>query len=243
MVRSIENGNVLFLILIAVALFAALSYAVTSSTRTGGSISDDTISVSIAQIENHTAQLRSAIIRMQTVSQCDESEISFERSPFDGSDTEYVNANSPPNFSCHIFHPNGGSVPYLPVPEKVNDGTDWLFTASNYVVYVGEHGCGDTTCSELISIVPNVSREMCVAFNEKVGGPLTSGEPDEEGGGFYIAPFQGVYGSVISANGMNGLYDACLNMTTVSASGAASWISPTGSVGDVYYIISVLLAR
>jgi len=108
--RHSEHGNVLFLILIAVALFAALSYAVTSSNRAGsGSTERERLKLTINEMQNHVTAIRTASTRL-IASGCAISEISFERSPFDGSDTDYVNPNSPANFSCHIFHPNGGSA-------------------------------------------------------------------------------------------------------------------------------------
>ena len=60
-----ESGNVLFLILIAVALFAALSYAVTQSSRTGGGASDGEQNlINSAQVTQYPASVRTAIVRM-----------------------------------------------------------------------------------------------------------------------------------------------------------------------------------
>ena len=54
-----EKGNVLFLILIAVALFAALSYAVTQSSRSGGGdANNETSLINSAQVTQYPASVR-----------------------------------------------------------------------------------------------------------------------------------------------------------------------------------------
>ncbi|HEY8190982.1 MAG TPA: hypothetical protein VIG74_01055, partial [Alphaproteobacteria bacterium] len=62
--RKGERGNVLFLILIAVALFAALSYAVTQSSRSGGGdANSETNLINSATLTQYPAGLRTSIIR------------------------------------------------------------------------------------------------------------------------------------------------------------------------------------
>ncbi len=61
---SNNKGNALFLILIAVALFAALSYAVTKSSKGSGTIDKEKAIIEAAQIMEYSAYLESTYTRM-----------------------------------------------------------------------------------------------------------------------------------------------------------------------------------
>lgn len=173
-----ERGNVLFLILIAVALFAALSYAVTQSSRSGGGdAGNETNLINSAQIAQYPASVRTAIIRMMVSNGVGADGLEFNPPSDFGTCT-----GSPPG-AC-VFHPQGGGAAYVPASADVVTGSSpqsWVFNGENEVFYVGTSAGSDavtTSTADVMAILPNVEQKVCEKINSELG---ISGVPTETG--------------------------------------------------------------
>jgi hypothetical protein len=136
-----QRGNALFLILIAVALFAALSYAITQSGRGGGNITNQTALITAGQVSEAPADIRSAVSRMVL-------------SGVSGTSLVYYHASSTADAAVNVFTQplGGGAVDVTPPTAACNaaiDCADWAYIAArtaavegNYVKGLGTAGVG-----------------------------------------------------------------------------------------------------
>lgn len=157
------RGNVLFLILLAVALFAALSYAVTQSSRSGGNdISKENIRLAFAEVQQFETSIISAIQRLRLSNGCTLNQISF-----DNDVQSYLNSNAPDDNSCHIFHPSGGNIAYRDPPEVIfpDAAADFWRTTYSFNGDVHLENVG-TTNSELVMGFELRSQEICDTIND-----------------------------------------------------------------------------
>ena len=176
--RQSEKGNVLFLILIAVALFAALSYVVTQSTRSGGGSTEREKNIlSSAQMTQYPTALRTSIIRMV----------------LGGVSIENVYFNAPGDqsgisTSQLVFHPQGGGATYQDAPADLsaggNNSLEWTFNAQFEVPGIGIDGTGG---NDVIAFLPGVSDGVCRQVNEELGIDVANANPTC-GAGVVIPP-------------------------------------------------------
>jgi hypothetical protein len=173
--HSTEHGNVLFLILIAVALFAVLSYAVTNSTRGSGDISQEKADLIASQLLQFGSSMEAAITRMRISNGCSEVEISTEHSGVYG--TDFINPSAPASRKCHLFDPAGGGL-YLMVL-KIDDIAPLDFTNYMHFSTPKVRNAGIDTNPDLTFLYFFQSEAVCRAINEAAGigrdTPLTSG--------------------------------------------------------------------
>lgn len=162
-----QAGNVLFLILIAVALFGALVYAVTATTRSGSNASSeaDKAQMVATQFTQYGAAVSSTIMRMILSNGCTATTLSFQ-TPSWAHPTLWggsTNSLAPADGSCHVFGHQG-----TPFMSRLS-GASWsmMVTSQASVQNIG------TSSSELVLFYvmdgSSLADKICDAFNRGQG--------------------------------------------------------------------------
>ncbi len=171
--RKGERGNVLFLILIAVALFAALSYAVTQSSRTGGGASDgESNLINSAQVTQYPASVRTAIVRMIIA----------------GTTANQLEFNPPADFGTltqerfGVFHASGGGATRTTAPPDVMANGlqgQWIFSSAFAINLIGTSQASNAS-NDIIAFLPGVNESICQRLNLELG--VTNANSGQAGG-------------------------------------------------------------
>lgn len=170
-----QSGNVLFLILIAVALFAALSYVVTQSSRSGsGSTEAENYKLRAAQILGYATTLRTSVQRM-IIGGVPPEQIKLHR-PGDN-----YWACEPNTINC-VFNPNsGGAVEQTlkRIPEEEEYGTLWFYVEldENWSAYLVGTDAPEIALMRFFKLNA-AGKKICEAINKALGIP---GIPHETG--------------------------------------------------------------
>jgi len=217
--NTTQNGNAIALILIAVALFAALGYAFSNTSRTSTSfITDEEVHAYANQIIAYGTDVKSAVQRLQ-LRGCDDTQINFENSI---SLINYTNTTpSPTDRSCHVFDNNGGGLQFQ---QPNNTASEPNFIGNLAITGHGET-CADATCSDLfiaieLSNTANTAAQadrICANINEKLGHSATL-KDETFGDDTQTSPpwqFTGTYNyaDTINVTEINGLKNYCVRST------------------------------
>ncbi len=163
------RGNILFLILLAVVLFAALSYAVTESLRNGGKDSTSERAQSQAsELANYFTQIDTAVQRMMMIDNVKDYQLNFF---YGGSSNFVMGSNDNPNCTesrCRVFDPAGGNVS----GKKIN-GIYSSDTGSNRqlrIFYLSIPNVG-TNLPDIVAAIYKARPRLCEAVNQQAGLP------------------------------------------------------------------------
>lgn len=227
MKRSSESGNILFYILIAVALLAALSYAISkSNTGSTTQLNSERSRLAATEMLEYATILGNAASQLR-LRGCKLTEISFA-----GATGSYANANAPTDNTCHIFHASGGGISLQAPPEAalVTTTTPWVFSADMEINGVGST-CAADGCADLVAYIPGVKDSVCDAINELSGIDSPATRPVQNDASY--GTFQGTYTYVDTMGDQVG--------TAKLSSKSAGCFQSTAD--GVFVLYKVLLAR
>lgn len=247
-----QNGNVLFLILIAVALFAALSYAVTNSNRTSSdSMSYERAKSCVAEIDSLFSSIQTGIARIKAKGYQDyEIDISTDvYKSKSGTILNTANATCTSN-DCRLYADKGGTVPPMLLSADCLDLTDNYFAgsaAAGHVIFQALKipDVGTPTENSLFARIIRINDAVCRAWNYREGltsiasGPVPN--PEWFGG---TASSQSYNGTITSFPIENGTDHATLGTpVTATTSGKYTFCYTLDTALGTRGILSAVIVR
>jgi hypothetical protein len=210
---------VLFFILIAVALFAALAFVMTQNGRGTSTLSAEQARLTASEIVEYGSSLRPIVDRMILMNGV----LDTDSPAGSGILFDPPGAGVSP-LTRELFDPTGGNAPYMtPPPNACNSTCAYVFTGQYTVT-----GAGSDLNPELSMLLVDVPRQVCQMVNVVLGLGTTipTGDP------LTSVPFTGT--NYIAAGGTDAI--------TLSLSGRAECYQESGGAGRYIYI-NVIRAR
>jgi hypothetical protein len=195
---TLERGSAIVWILVMVALFAALTYAVSQGSRSGSSqLTEQQAQLAATEILDYARNIKNAVHQLQ-IDGCDETEVSFENPVVSG----YTNPNSPTNKSCDVFNVNGGGLIYQA------PGEDWLDNSFSSNSAYKKWGWGanyniegsGTTATDLRIVINFLKENICIAINDKLSILNPSDKPPIDTNSNVGSEFVGIYATTPANN-------------------------------------------
>lgn len=248
--KNPQSGNALWFILVAIALLAALTIALShNSGKMADNLSSEQARIVAQQTIRDFNEYAAAVQRVMQTNNCSEVEVSFETS-FVSPTSTYSNPKSPGDQRCHIFESLGAGLAARNKPTGAQDqsraptASTWKWAGNLSVNGVGpereSQGTCASKCAELIVGDQYIDPEVCRQFNLLVkfnGGtpPLAGAAPD------WTVPWQGTYseGTGAAERLFVGAGDSSSLLYGVTA---ACFYTMSGSYKN-HQIYSVLLSR
>jgi|AntRauTorcE11897_2_1112592.scaffolds.fasta_scaffold00239_9 hypothetical protein len=173
-----QQGNVLFVILIAIVLFGALSATVMRTENYSGSLDNETVSIETYELLDYAVTIERAVANLMLAHGCELSELSFDHPDRSNYNTagHYLNSNSPGDKSCHIFDEAGGGVPYKePSAISVEEGTtEYGITSTLSIQGLGQDTDDVGNSGVELIFITRVIESACNRINQETGFSTSS---------------------------------------------------------------------
>lgn len=227
--RHAESGNVLFYILIAIALLASLSYAVSQSSRGGGSqITQERINLMATEMLEYTDLIGKSVAQLKLRGCDSESASDSNKISFRNTASASYNHATASDTDCRIFEFDGGGMTFRDAPDNASNISPSILFDGNMEVENMGNTCAGPSCSDLLIIFRDIQENLCIRLNEMVNVTNPAGVPPVDTS-FNFVPFVGLY-----------TYNGTLGDEAAELDGRKAGC---GNDGGTYHFYKVLIAR